>query len=35
MNFRALRLVSRACGLFGQKKAESEFDDEMKIHLQL
>jgi hypothetical protein len=27
--------VSRVCGLFGQKKAESEFDCEMQIHLQL
>jgi predicted permease len=27
--------VSRACGLLGQKKAESEFDYEMQIHLQL
>ena len=35
MNSWTLRLVSRACGLFGQKRAESEFDDEMQIHLQL
>src|SRR5271154_793416 len=35
MNSWILRLVSRACGLFGQKRAESEFDDEMQIHLQL
>ena len=35
MNSWAFRIVSRACGLFGQKKAESEFDDEMQIHLQL
>ena len=35
MNSWAFRLVSRACGLFGQKKAESEFDHEMQIHLQL
>src|SRR5580658_8272140 len=35
MNSWALRLVSRVSGLFGQKKAESEFDCEMQIHLQL
>jgi predicted permease len=35
MNSWALRLVSRAGGLFGRKKAESEFDCEMQIHLQL
>ena len=35
MNSWAFRLVSRACGLLGQKKAESEFDYEMQIHLQL
>src|SRR5580704_11867412 len=35
MNSWALRLASRVSGLFRQKKAESEFDDEMKIHLQL
>jgi hypothetical protein len=35
MNSWRLRLVSRVFGLFGQKKAESEFDCEMQIHLQL
>src|SRR5271170_6424588 len=35
MNSWALRLASRVSGLFRQKKAESEFDDEMQIHLQL
>jgi predicted permease len=35
VNSWAFRLVSRACGLLGQKKAESEFDYEMQIHLQL
>jgi hypothetical protein len=35
MNSWALRLVSRVGGLFGQKKAESEFENEMQIHLQL
>ncbi len=35
MNSWALRLVSRVSGLFGQKKAESEFDGEMQVHLQL
>jgi len=35
MNSWALRLVSRVSGLFGRKKAESEFDCEMQIHLQL
>jgi predicted permease len=35
MNSWALRLVSRVAGLFGQKKAESEFDSEIQIHLQL
>lgn len=35
MNSWALRLVSRVIGLFGQRKAESEFDCEMQTHLQL
>jgi hypothetical protein len=35
MNSWALRLVSRVGGLFGQQKAESEFDCEIQIHLQL
>jgi predicted permease len=35
MNSWARRLVSRIGGLFGQKRAESEFDAEMQIHLQL
>src|SRR5271170_2664350 len=35
MNSWALRLASRVSGLFRQKKAESEFDYEMQIHLQL
>src|SRR5580658_5388785 len=35
MNSWALRLASRVSGLFRQKKAESELDDEMQIHLQL
>jgi predicted permease len=35
MNSWALRLLSRVSGLFRQKKAESEFDTEMQIHLQL
>src|SRR5579863_10213963 len=35
MNSWALRFVSRVSGLFGQKKADSEFDCEMQIHLQL
>jgi predicted permease len=35
MNSWVLRLVSKVSGLFGQKKAESEFDSEMQIHLQL
>jgi predicted permease len=35
MNSWAFRLVSRVRGLFGQKKADSEFDREMQIHLQL
>jgi len=30
-----LRVMSRVGGLFGQKKAESEFDAEMQTHLQL
>jgi predicted permease len=30
-----LRLVSRVRGLFEQKKADSEFDREMQVHLQL
>jgi macrolide transport system ATP-binding/permease protein len=30
-----LRLVSRVRALFGQKKAESEFDGEVQMHLQL
>jgi predicted permease len=30
-----LRLVSRVRGLFEQKKADSEFDGEMQVHLQL
>ncbi len=30
-----LRLVSRARGLFGRKEADSEFDREMQMHLQL
>ena len=29
------RMVSRVLGLFGQKKADSEFDGEMRTHLQL
>jgi hypothetical protein len=29
------RLVSRVRGLFGRKQADSEFDREMQIHLQL
>ena len=28
----ARRLVSRFCGLFRQRKAESEFEGEMRIH---
>lgn len=35
MNSWALRLVSRLSGLFGQKKADTELDCEMQIHLQL
>ena len=35
MNSWALRLASRVSGLFRQQKAESEFDDEMQIHLQM
>ena len=35
MNSWTHRLVSRVCGLFGQKKAESEFECEMQVHLQL
>src|SRR6202451_2268901 len=35
MNSWVLRLASRVSGLFRQKKAESEFDYEMQIHLQL
>lgn len=35
MNSWALRLVSRVIGLFGQRKAGSEFDCEMQTHLQL
>jgi predicted permease len=35
MNSWVLRLLSRVSGLFGQRKAESEFDTEMQIHLQL
>ena len=35
MNSWALRLASRVSGLFRQKNAESEFDYEMQIHLQL
>ena len=35
MNSWPLRLMSRVGGLFGRKKAESEFDCEMQIHLQL
>ena len=35
MNSWALRLLSRVGGLFQRKKAESEFDSEMQIHLQL
>jgi predicted permease len=35
MNSWVLRLMSRVSGLFGQKKAESELDREMQIHLQL
>jgi predicted permease len=35
MNSWARRLVSRVRRLFGQKRAESEFDREMQIHLQL
>ena len=35
MNSWALRLASRVSGLFRQKNAESEFEDEMQIHLQL
>jgi hypothetical protein len=35
MNSWPLRLVSRVIGLFGQRKAESEFDCEMQTHLQL
>ena len=35
MNSWALRLRSRLSGLFRQQKAESEFDTEMQIHLQL
>jgi predicted permease len=35
MNSWALRLFSRVSVLFGQNKAESEFDCEMQIHLQL
>ena len=35
MNSGAFRFVSRVRGLFGQKKAESEFIGEMQMHLQL
>jgi predicted permease len=35
MNSWALRLSSKVSGLFRQKKAESEFDTEMQLHLQL
>lgn len=35
MNSWVLRFVSRVSALFGQKKAESEFDRELQIHLQL
>jgi predicted permease len=35
MNSAARRLVSKVCGLFRQQKAESEFDGEMQVHLQL
>jgi predicted permease len=35
MNSWALRFVSRVGCLFGRKKAESEFDREVQIHLQL
>ena len=35
MNSWARRLVSKVRGLFGQQKAESEFDSEMQVHLQL
>ena len=30
-----LRLVSRVRGLFGQKRSDLEFDDEMQVHLEL
>jgi hypothetical protein len=35
MNSWARRLVSKVWVLFRQRKAESEFDDEMQVHLQL
>ena len=35
MNSLARRLVSKVWVLFRQRKAESEFDDEMQVHLQL
>ena len=35
MNSWALRLLSKLGGLFKQKKAESELDGEIQVHLQL
>jgi predicted permease len=35
MSSQFLRVISRVGGLFGQKKAEAEFDAEMQTHLQL